>query len=129
MSDDLKPCPFCGSTHIRAEQYNNEKRMFCHDCEAGGPPDTYQSGVKKAWNTRPREAALEGEVSRADITETQLHAALEREQALRAWALEARNTMIMYADDPNGVSAAISAHFYDLAESYPVHPTEQENQP
>ena len=39
---------------------------------------------------RRRIEELEAELSRADIIETQLHAAIEREHALRAWCEEAR---------------------------------------
>jgi hypothetical protein len=56
MSEELKPCPFCGSSSIRLRRYFGE----CESCGAGGPeakspcegehPVEYD--VERSWNTR-----------------------------------------------------------------------------
>lgn len=48
----LKPCPFCGET----DQFGNE------NCVCGS--DELQRMSRGAWNTRPREDALEAEIER-----------------------------------------------------------------
>jgi hypothetical protein len=35
MSEELKPCPFCGSTDV--EVWPVDEYVKCNDCEAEGP--------------------------------------------------------------------------------------------
>ena len=72
---------------------------------------------------RRRVDALEAEVSRADITETQLHAALAREQALRAWCEEAR-VLIHTAMESSMVLRWSDGD--ELLKRYPLPPEEDE---
>lgn len=56
MSEDLKPCPFCGSKNIRFKDTRGwlETCGECEDCGALGPDgdiDDVSSAVA-AWNTR-----------------------------------------------------------------------------
>lgn len=54
----LKPCPFCGSTHVFYERYTSECgerwRCWCAECLAGIDPGTAQSWgpVRDTWNRR-----------------------------------------------------------------------------
>jgi len=53
MSEDLKPCPFCGSKDdmlINDEDY--EVFVFCWSCEARGPNKSTKTDAIKAWNRR-----------------------------------------------------------------------------
>ena len=58
MSEELKPCPFCGSAHVAivAEDRGNLVARwwygYCHDCHACGPEDLGRSGATESWNTR-----------------------------------------------------------------------------
>lgn len=63
-----------------------------------------------------RIEALEAELSRADITETQLHAALEREAALKAWARVACA----------GLRNPHMVHGHKIADECPVRPADKE---
>lgn len=65
---------------------------------------------------RDRIAALEDELSRADLTETQLHAALEREAALVAWASVACA----------GLRNPHMVHGHKIADECPVQPADKE---
>jgi Lar family restriction alleviation protein len=66
MNDDLKPCPFCGSTDL--EQFDNDwgwPVVSCNKCKASGPipqdatasDDMLRSVAVVLWNTRAREDA------------------------------------------------------------------------
>lgn len=44
MSDNLRPCPFCGSRRVRSNLYgrecdedNYEHHVYCENCSAIGP--------------------------------------------------------------------------------------------
>ena len=56
--NDLKPCPFCGSTNIYYEKYEHSAgmrwRIVCAECMAGIDPGTAQQRMtlKDAWNKR-----------------------------------------------------------------------------
>jgi len=58
MSEALKPCPFCGSKHLRVKVGDFCCWVECDDCEAEGPflilrgsKRIREKGIK-AWNTR-----------------------------------------------------------------------------
>lgn len=65
---ELKPCPFCGSTHIEIEKTQMceyEKAniesdgywydCFCNNCLAGTSDFITQEDAEKAWNTRAKD--------------------------------------------------------------------------
>lgn len=65
MSDELKPCPFCGGSEIYAEEYEHHPgavrwRVFCAGCMAGVDTGTRQSmgQAVQDWNRRAERACL-----------------------------------------------------------------------
>jgi Lar family restriction alleviation protein len=92
VSDELKPCPFCGSEKVHIV-YCNEAYGVCDSCGARGKsyPDEYghiaesidREWAVKSWNTRPLEDALRANI---DELEKQLQSykdfcsAIEREE-------------------------------------------------
>ena len=57
MSEELRPCPFCGGNDIVYEEALSV--TYCNDC--GGELD---EGFGSDWNTRPIEDALQAENER-----------------------------------------------------------------
>lgn len=50
MTNELKPCPFCGG---KAELKNDlQDRVVCTDCRANGPYFLTSNDAIEAWNTR-----------------------------------------------------------------------------
>ena len=70
MSEELKPCPFCGATNIEPDYVNVPYGLECKSCGASGPPDSQQDPDEAiaAWNqrTQPKVKALEWEDSGDD---------------------------------------------------------------
>ena len=67
MSEELKPCPFCGKpAHFRSMPGIGLVRVSCNICAASS--DFYQNNdypaATRYWNTRPIEDALRGDVAR-----------------------------------------------------------------
>lgn len=64
MSEELKPCPFCGS-HATIRQNFHGFYVECDniDCRAVGSWDLGASGAIEKWNTRPLEDALRARVA------------------------------------------------------------------
>lgn len=61
-SNELKPCPFCGSEAIAYITNKGFVSSYCCDCGACGPEHEQMKEAHKLWNTRPtedRQAALE----------------------------------------------------------------------
>lgn len=66
MTDELKPCPFCGGTNLKTGGDDKYTGVWCMDCEAQGPN---HYGVPNEWGTRtPTPAAPQGapEIDEAD---------------------------------------------------------------
>lgn len=86
MSDELKPCPFCGvSPKEEWHQYRNGTlQVYCDNPEC--PAESIYTGLlepseaRKAWNTRPVEDALRAEIERWRADATRLAAELKLEQ-------------------------------------------------
>lgn len=65
MSEDLKPCPFCGSGAIEVSAWEDHTTIGCLDCDYGiRCQDCDEEDVVDWWNTRPAEEALKKEVER-----------------------------------------------------------------
>jgi len=80
MSEELKPCPFCGGSNITEEA--SISVVFCADC--GGEKDTDMG----SWNTRPIEDALNARIVELEMA--------QREALLMLPKLERGHT---YCDD------------------------------
>lgn len=61
--DDLKPCPFCGSTQIRTRR--SPSQMECRVCHAEGPSEVCDNEAAGAWNRRASPRVLDDPKSRA----------------------------------------------------------------
>ena len=63
MSEELKPCPFCGSKRIAPEIFNDdddvtvEYAISCLNCKAQSSYFTSFEDAINAWNTRAKENA------------------------------------------------------------------------
>lgn len=62
MNDELKPCPFCGSTDLRIHKSDTHlpvRFVMCNnkDCNTEGPTDLGESGAIEKWNSAPRKVA------------------------------------------------------------------------
>jgi Lar family restriction alleviation protein len=52
MSDDLKPCPFCGGKDVDGKMHK-DGRVHCYRCGADGPAVPYAHDDKAfTWNNR-----------------------------------------------------------------------------
>ena len=61
MSEELKPCPFCGMTSLTIEdnQKVQDVHVLCKDCGAKVSFEGIRYTVASRWNMRPIEHALE----------------------------------------------------------------------
>ena len=64
MNDELKPCPFCGSSDVKVmtavvNEYRTLWAAICQKCDAWGPTDLGKSGAAEAWNNRAEVAKPE----------------------------------------------------------------------
>lgn len=70
MSEELKPCPFCGDSNLTEIKGGEGQRAWsCDYCGADGPLVSTNDPEKaeKAWNRRPIEDALKAEIVRLQI--------------------------------------------------------------
>lgn len=53
MNEELKPCPFCGSTKVESTfMGHGALAVLCYECEAEGPPRENEKDAIAAWNKR-----------------------------------------------------------------------------
>lgn len=56
MSEELKPCPFCGSENLKAYGYSQHEAdhayCYCEDCNTVGPSKSVLRKAIEAWNKR-----------------------------------------------------------------------------
>ncbi|MCA3704295.1 MAG: Lar family restriction alleviation protein [Methylobacterium sp.] len=76
MADELKPCPFCGSTDVATSHIRDGRVAKCLRCGATGSPQfhgpaselTRDDRAIAAWNTRPAPAPVEpSEAEQAEV--------------------------------------------------------------
>ena len=53
MSEELKPCPFCGATGL--ELFHAYRFMKCEKCGAEGPVENAEHNAIEIWNDRTPE--------------------------------------------------------------------------
>jgi len=79
MSDELKPCPFCGNTEKLDIDLIPADTVFyfihCPKFSTEGPADLGVSGAIAQWNTRPLEDALAAKVADIERDNADLFAA------------------------------------------------------
>jgi Lar family restriction alleviation protein len=62
MSEELKPCPFCGSNIVLTGGKEYGIAVFCKNCFSDGPVEDSDAEAITAWNTRtPSEGYNEGD--------------------------------------------------------------------
>ena len=64
MSDDLKPCPFCGCTLVDCDDVtdnngNSGWHVYCPQCFCDGPGMDCKADAIAAWNRRASDAEIE----------------------------------------------------------------------
>jgi hypothetical protein len=62
MSEELKPCPFCGS-NARLTERQGLSEVWCIKCGRSSGWCPYDHAISR-WNTRPAEDALNSEITR-----------------------------------------------------------------
>ena len=64
MSDDLKPCPFCGCTLVDCDDVTDNNgnlgwHVYCPQCFCDGPGMDCKADAIAAWNRRASDAEIE----------------------------------------------------------------------
>lgn len=52
VSEELKPCPFCGSKNVHEMRYEASDFIQCHDCFASSRADLPMAEAVEEWNRR-----------------------------------------------------------------------------
>lgn len=64
MSDELKPCPFCGSEAVHTERsYFRDVLIYCENCDAYFTVDSFaadKDDIVEAWNRRAEPERKKG---------------------------------------------------------------------
>jgi NMD protein affecting ribosome stability and mRNA decay len=89
MSEELRPCPFCGGTNICTEKGINLN--YCDNCSA-------ESNVER-WNARPIEDALNKRIAELENFINQL--------------IEAGNEMQSWRRNVNAYNASRAYDYWD----------------
>ncbi|MEQ1977395.1 Lar family restriction alleviation protein [Xenorhabdus sp. SGI240] len=60
MTDELKPCPFCGGESDVSEEFGGKYYVYCGDCsvEQTEPSETEEEAIA-AWNQREHPVTSE----------------------------------------------------------------------
>ena len=74
MSEELKPCPFCGETKLTIEdnQKVQDVHVLCNDCGAKTSFDGIRYAVASRWNVRPVEHALQKRIEELETENKRL---------------------------------------------------------
>lgn len=66
MSEELKPCPFCGSNPIFLDVGENKPlyEITCLECDGAQLLGSNKDELVKEWNTRPIEEELRRQLSK-----------------------------------------------------------------
>ena len=83
MSEELKPCPFCGKPAKWEKKFLTGGIARCSDYRCiGAFTHLSRSASSGEWNTRPAEDALAAEVERLKADNERLKKALEKIEVL-----------------------------------------------
>lgn len=52
MTEELKPCPFCGNTDVELQESHVGFSIECHNCDFHVGGDLTEKSVTKLWNQR-----------------------------------------------------------------------------
>ena len=58
MSQELKPCPFCGQQQAKVKHSSRWGWFVSCQCAAVGPSSESREAAIDAWNTRPEPAQM-----------------------------------------------------------------------
>ena len=57
MTDELKPCPFCGGDDLEVTDMDGDHYVLCHGCALEAPFHDSRAEAVAAWNRRAAIAA------------------------------------------------------------------------
>ena len=68
MTDQLKPCPFCGSVRLETNGNSALEDLYlqCSDCTTTGPLCPNTTNLVFSWNDRPIEDDLQSRLTKAE---------------------------------------------------------------
>jgi Lar family restriction alleviation protein len=58
MTEELKPCPFCGGTDVEAIDQQGVAWVLCKSCSVDGPFGSTAEEATAVWNHRPSPALI-----------------------------------------------------------------------
>lgn len=77
MSNELKPCPFCGG-NAEVTYAMGEYWARCPRCRASGSMEQTEGLAIEAWSRRPTEDALQARIAELESENARLREALEK---------------------------------------------------
>ena len=83
MSEELKPCPFCGGKAITDNMEAIAYLVVCMDCDATASSEERMDEATENWNTRPIEEAKDREI--AELKEVILRQNVELMELRNRW--------------------------------------------
>ena len=98
MTEQLKPCPFCGGEAVMLGEDDGMYQCVCRNCESvqGGFYD-FPEEAAFAWNTRPLEDALQKELDEAREAQSFLKTEAMLDAQRETLVLAAKNKMLRVA--------------------------------
>ena len=72
MNEELKPCPFCGSTEIRYGYGTLFPVVWCFKCDSQVEDVDEVDNAIELWNTRPIEDALQARIAELEWNNSEL---------------------------------------------------------
>ena len=76
MTEELKPCPFCGG-EAKCIEFYGLYHVICCNCHIAGKDCSTRESAVSAWNTRLIENELSEKIEKLEAENTRLREALE----------------------------------------------------